>query len=301
MKPALLVLAAGLGSRYGGLKQIDPVGPCGETIIDYSIYDALKAGFGKMLFVIMRYFEDAFKEKVSSKFDSFVETAYAYQELDACLGGFEPTEGRAKPWGTAHAILVGKDVIHEPFAVINADDYYGANSFKAIARFIAAKDVSSNYYAMVGYTLGNTLSEYGAVSRGVCECDEHMFLKRIVERGEIEKVADGARYFDADGTAHSLTGNEVVSMNLWGFQPSVFHHIQSQFGRFLRDHGDNKSSELFIPSVVDDLVKSGEATVKVLPTDDPWFGVTYRKDSLTAIRCIRRLIDEGVYPERLWA
>jgi dTDP-glucose pyrophosphorylase len=300
MKPALLVLAAGLGSRYGGLKQIDPVGPCGQTIIDYSIYDALKAGFGKIVFVIRHYFEDAFKEKVGSKFDSIVETTYAYQELDACLGDFELKEDREKPWGTGHAILVCKDEIREPFAVINADDYYGTDSLKRIIRFIATKDISSNDYAMVGYTLGNTLSEYGAVSRGVCQCDEHRFLKTIVERSEIEKTMDGVRYFDADGTKHSLTGNEIVSMNLWGFQPSIFHHIHSLFGRFLIDYGNKKSSELFIPSIVDDLVKSGKVTVKVLHTDDTWFGVTYRKDRSFAIRCIRKLIDEGMYPEKLW-
>lgn len=300
MKPTLLVLAAGLGTRYGGLKQIDAVGPHGQTIIDYSIYDALKAGFGKMVFVIRHYFEDAFREKVSSKFDSFVETAYAYQELEACLGGFKLAEDREKPWGTGHAILVGRDVIHEPFAVINADDYYGTNSFKTLIGFIADKDVSCNDYGMVGYTLRNTLSDYGTVSRGVCECDEQMFLKRIVERKEVEKTTDGARCFDGDGTEHSLKGDEIVSMNLWGFQPSIFDHLQSRFGQFLRNQGNQGDSELLIPSVVDDLIRSGEATVKVLRTDDLWFGVTYRQDSSIAIRCIRRLIDEGIYPEKLW-
>ena len=293
-------MAAGLGTRYGGLKQIDAVGPNGETIIDYSLYDALRAGFGKVVFVIRHYFEDAFREKVSSKFDGLVQTAYAYQELDACLGGFEPSTDRDKPWGTGHAILVARDVVDEPFAVINADDYYGPNSFETILGFIAAKDVSSNDYAMVGYRLRNTLSDYGAVSRGVCECDEQMFLMRIVERKEIEKHAGGARYFDANGTEHPLTGDEIVSMNLWGFQPSMFDHLQSSFDRFLRDKDDQDSSELLIPSVTDDLIKSGKATVKVLRTDDSWFGITYRQDRPIAIECIRRLIDEGVYPEKLW-
>ncbi|MBL7184931.1 MAG: nucleotidyltransferase [Phycisphaerae bacterium] len=300
MKPALLVLAAGLGTRYGGLKQIDAVGPNGETIIDYSVYDALRAGFGKVVFVIRHYFEGAFREKVSSKFDGLVQTAYAYQELDACLGGFEPSMDREKPWGTGHAILVARDVVDEPFAVINADDYYGPNSFKTILGFIAAKDVSSNEYAMVGYTLRNTLSDYGAVSRGVCECDERMFLKKIVERKAIEKTEDGARYFGADRTEHHLAGDEIVSMNLWGFQPSIFDLLQSSFDRFLRDQGDQNSSELLIPSVTDDLIKSAKATVKVLRTDDSWFGVTYRQDKSIAIRCIRQLIDEGTYPEKLW-
>jgi len=300
MKPALLVLAAGLGTRYGGLKQIDAVGPNGETIIDYSLYDALRAGFGKVVFVIRHCFEDAFTEKVSSRFNGLVQTAYAYQELDTCLGDFEPSMDRDKPWGTGHAILVARDVIDEPFAVINADDYYGPNSFETILGFIATKDVSSNDYAMVGYTLRNTLSDYGAVSRGLCECDERMFLKKIVERKAIEKSDHGARYFGADRTEHHLTGDEIVSMNLWGLKPSVFDHIQSHFGRFLRDHGGQSGAELLIPSVADELITSGDATVKVLRTDDSWFGVTYRQDKPIATECIRQLIDEGVYPEELW-
>jgi UTP-glucose-1-phosphate uridylyltransferase len=299
MKPTLLVLAAGLGTRYGGLKQIDPVGPNGATIIDYSIYDGIKAGFGKVVFVIRHYFEDAFREKVSSKFDRFVETAYAYQELDVCLGDCALPKDREKPWGTGHAILVAKDAIHEPFAMINADDYYGANSFKTIAGLLTA-EVSPHHYGMVGYTLRNTLSDYGTVSRGVTECDEHMFLKRIVERKKIEKTADGARYLDAGGVAHALTGNETVSMNLWGFHPAIFTHLQSQFMQFLNEHGREKDSELYIPSVVDELVTTGKARVKVLRTDDPWFGVTYRADTSIAAACIRDLIDRGVYPENLW-
>lgn len=301
MKPTLVVLAAGLGTRYGGLKQIDAVGPNGETIIDYSIYDAMQAGFGKVVFVIRHYFEDAFREKVSSKFDRAVKTAYAYQELDACLGDFQPSADRDKPWGTGHALLVARDVVDEPFAAINADDYYGPNSFSTILRFITTKDAKPNDYAMVGYTLRNTLSDYGAVSRGVCECDEKMFLKRIVECKKIEKRADGARYFDGDGTAHPLAGDEIVSMNLWGFQPSVFDYFQSSFDSFLRDQGDQDSAELLIPSVTDDLIQSGKATVKVLRTDDSWFGVTYRQDRSIATECVRKLIDRGIYPERLWA
>jgi dTDP-glucose pyrophosphorylase len=301
MKPALLVLAAGLGTRYGGLKQIDAIGPNGETIIDYSVYDAVRAGFGRVVFVIRHYFEDAFKEKVSSKFDGFVETAYAYQEMNACLAGFEPSTDRDKPWGTGHAILVARDVIAGPFAVINADDYYGPNSFGTILRFIAAKDAAPDGYAMVGYTLRNTLSDYGAVSRGVCECDEQMFLRKIVERKEIEKHGDGARYFDADGAEHLLTGDEMVSMNLWGFQPSVFEHFQLHFDRFLGEYGNHERAELLIPSVADDLITSGKATVRVLHTDDSWFGITYRPDKFIAAECIRKLIDKGDYPEILWA
>ncbi len=299
MKPTLLVLAAGLGTRYGGLKQIDPVGPNGETIIDYSIYDGIKAGFGKVVFVIRHYFEEAFREKIGRRFAGLVETAYAYQELSACLGDLQPPRERQKPWGTGHAILVSTDVIHEPFAMINADDYYGPSSLQTIAGFLAA-DVAPDRYAMVGYVLRNTLSEYGGVSRGITECDEHMLLKRVVECKRIEKKGTGAQYPGADGTPHLLTGDEIVSMNLWGFHPSIFAHLQSLFARFLAAHGQEKDAELYIPSAVDNLVTSGKVTVKVLPTADSWFGVTYREDKPIAIRHIRRLIDEGVYPERLW-
>ena len=299
MKPTLLVLAAGLGTRYGGLKQIDAIGPYGQTIIDYSIYDGIRAGFGKVVFVIRHYFEEAFKAKVSSKFEGFVEAAYAYQELDTCLGTFPLPPDREKPWGTGHAIFASQKVIDGPFAVVNADDYYGRDSLKKIASFLTGGG-GPNDYAMVGYTLKNTLSEYGTVARGVAECDEHMFLTRVVERKKIEKTATGVRYLDADGTPHALTGNELVSMNLWGFEPSIFGFLESQFAKFLAEHGHEKNSEMYIPSVVDQLVTSGRAAVKVLHTEDPWFGVTYRADKSIATACIRKLTDEGVYPERLW-
>jgi dTDP-glucose pyrophosphorylase len=314
MKPTLLILAAGLGTRYGGLKQIDPIGPNGEIIIDYSIYDAINAGFGKLVFVIRHYFESAFKEKIGSKFDNLMETAYAYQELDACVDGFElpvpvlpaqetqvqvPKE-RDKPWGTGHAILVARDVIHEPFAVINADDHYGPGSFQLMASFLATKDLSCNDYAMVGYTLRDTLSECGPVCRGVCQCDEQMFLRTIAERKKVENTTTGVRYFEDDGTERFLTGNEIVSMNLWGFQPSIFNHLKVHFRRFLEKRSDERNSELFIPTVVDELVKKEKAKVKVLHTNDKWFGVTYRRDAATAARCIHQLIDQGLYPEKLW-
>jgi len=308
MKPTLLILAAGLGTRYSGLKQIDPVGPNGEIIIDYAVYDAINAGFGKFVFVIRHYFENAFKEKIGSKFDNLdfgelgrtVETAYAYQEVNACLGDFEPPKDRDKPWGTGHAILVAGDVIHEPFAVINADDYYGPNSFKTMARFLAKKDLSCNDHAMVGYTLRDTLSEFGPVSRGVCECDKKMFLRKIVERKRVENTATGARYFEGDGTERLLRGNEIVSRNLWGFQPSIFHHLKVHFQRFLKERSHERNSELFIPTVVDKLIEEKKATVKVLRTNDECFGVTFRRDASIAARCIRQLIDQGLYPENLW-
>jgi dTDP-glucose pyrophosphorylase len=299
MKPTLLVLAAGLGTRYGGLKQIDPVGPHGQTLIDYSLYDAIRAGFGRVVFIIRHNFEEAFLRIVSSKFDRFVPTAYAYQELEAALDDFALPPGREKPWGTGHAILVSRDAIHEPFAVVNADDYYGVGSLQKIASFLTS-DVAPDLYAMVGFILKNTMSEHGAVARGITECDEQMFLRRIVERKGIERSPAGIRYLNTAGVAHTLTGEEIVSMNLWGFHPSIFEHLAIQFRRFLQERGRERDSELYIPSVVDAIVTSGQARVKVEQTGDSWFGVTYRQDAPAATRCIQGLIARGVYPEKLW-
>ncbi len=289
-----------MGTRYGGLKQIDPIGPNGEIIIDYSIYDAINAGFGKVVFVIRHCFEDAFKEKIGNKFINLVETAYSYQEVNTCVDGFELPKDRDKPWGTGHAILVACDLIHEPFAVINADDYYGPGAFNTIARFLTTKDLSYNDYAMIGYTLRDTLSEYGSVARGVCRCDENMLLKGIIEYKKIEKTSTGARYFEDDGTKHVLTGNEIVSRNMWGFQPSIFDHLKVRFGRFLEERGYESNSELFIPTVVDELINKEKVTVKVLHANDKCFGVTYRKDAANAAKCICQLIEQGLYPENLW-
>ena len=250
--------------------------------------------------MIRHCFEDAFKEKIGNKFDNLVETAYSYQEVDTCVEGFKLPKDRDKPWGTGHAILVACDLIHEPFAVINADDYYGPDAFKAIAGFLTAKDLSCNDYAMVGYTLRDTLSEYGSVARGVCRCDEHMFLREIIERKKVEKTSTGARYFEDDGTEHALTGNEIVSRNMWGFQPSIFRHLKVSFKRFLEDRGNERDSELFIPTVVDELIEKEKAKVKVLCANDKCFGVTYRKDAANAAKCIRLLIEQGLYPENLW-
>lgn len=300
MKPTLLVLAAGMGTRYGGLKQIDPIGPSGEIIIDYSIYDALNAGFGKVVFVIRHCFEDAFKQKIGDKFIHLVKTAFAYQEIDTCVEGFELPKDRDKPWGTGHAILVACDIIREPFAVINADDYYGPDAFKTIAGFLTTKDLTSCDYAMVGYTLRDTLSEYGSVSRGVCRCDENMFLREIVERKKVEKTSTGACYFEDDGTEHVLTGDEIVSRNIWGFQPSIFNHLKVRFDRFLEERGNENNSELFIPTVVDELIEQEKAKVKVLHANDKCFGVTYRKDAANAAECVRQFIEQGLYPQNLW-
>lgn len=301
MKPTLLVMAAGMGTRYGGLKQIDPVGPNGEIIIDYSIYDALHAGFGKIVFVIRHDFEAAFKEKIGSKFDGVLPVEYAYQDLEACINGFQIPEGREKPWGTGQAVLVAEEMINEPFAVINADDYYGQHAFEVIAEFLATHErVESNEFCMVGYTLRNTLSDYGHVSRGVCHVDENGFLDAIHERKRVERIGQGARYIDPEGVIHDLTGDEVVSMNLWGFQPTIFPYLHRQFQHFLQTQGSELKSEFYIPTAVGELVDEKIASAKVLMTQGSWFGITYREDKENAVRSINRLIADGVYPEKLW-
>jgi len=301
MKPTLLILAAGMGARYGGLKQIDAVGPHGETIIDYCIYDAIRAGFGKLVFVIRQDFEEAFLEKVARKFDGVIETARTCQEMNTCLNGFAVPVDREKPWGTGHAILVAKDVIDEPFVVINADDYYGPHAFKELKDYLTQSAVSSDDdYAMVGYILRNTLSESGHVARGVCQLNDGMLLKKVTERTYIEKFETSARYLDEAGKYYPLSGDEIVSMNLWGFQPSIFDYLQEQFNEFLKTSGKKPKSEFYIPTVVDNLIHSGKARVKVLLSHDTWFGVTYSKDKDIAIASIKRLIEQGVYPEKLW-
>ena len=300
VRPTLLILAAGLGNRYGGLKQTAPVGPNGEAIIDYSIYDALSAGFDKLVFVIRRCFEDAFKNKIGSKFDAIVETSYAYQGLDDCLDGFKLPANRRKPWGTAHAILVAKNLIDETFAVINADDFYGAGSFKVIADYLSINMTSETDYCMVGYTLRNTLSEYGPVARGVCRCDEQMLLKEVIELTRIKKKGNRVEYVNDMGQSRHLSGDEIVSLNLWGFQPSIFRHLQVQFSDFLKSHGQEPNPEFFIPTAVDNLIKSGQARVKVLPTSERMFGLTYRQDKKAVVARINELVKQGVYPEKLW-
>jgi dTDP-glucose pyrophosphorylase len=300
LKPTLLIIAAGMGSRYGGLKQIDPVGPNGEIIIEYSMYDAVRAGFEKIVFVIRYYFEEAFREKIGNKLDGIVQTAYAYQELDSYLDGFPLPAGRDKLWGTGHAILVAKDVIDEPFVVINADDYYGVNSYRIIKEYLISTKGDNNDYCMIGYTLGNTLSEYGYISRGVCRCDENMYLKSVAEIKEIIKNKQGIVFTDGSGQQQTLSGDEVVSMNLWGFQPDIFTHLQKQFKEFLVEHGKEQKSEFYIPIAVDRLVTSKQKKVKVLHTGDKWFGVTYKEDKEIAQKCIQKLIEQGIYPNKLW-
>jgi UTP-glucose-1-phosphate uridylyltransferase len=301
VKPTLVILAAGIGDRYGGLKQAESVGPNGEIIIDYSVYDAVRAGFDRLVFVIRRDFEDEFKHKISGKFESDIETAYVYQELESCTGGFKPSQKRKKPWGTAHAVLAARDLVDKPFVVINADDYYGHNSFKIIADYLSCDEMlGPNRYAMVGYVLRNTLSEYGYVSRGVCECTEQMMLKKIVERIKIEKTNEAIVYFDESQRQVVLTGDEVVSMNFWGFQTTIFDYLQSQFEQFLKERGNDPKAEFFIPAVINNLIAKDLAEVKVLQTPDKWFGITWRQDKENVIKSINKLIKAGTYPEKLW-
>ncbi len=293
----MLVLAAGMGSRYGGLKQIDPVGPGGETIIDYSIYDALRAGFAKVVFVIRRDLEGPFREMVGRRFEQRLPVRYVFQELGDLPPGFAPPPNRAKPWGTAHAVLAGESALQEPFAAINADDFYGAQSFRLLAEHFAA---GSADYAMAGFTLRQTLSEFGSVARGVCEVGPDGYLKTVVELTRIERDGAGAKNTDAAGRVTPLTGEEVVSMNFWGFTPAVFPALRSKFAAFLEKHGREEKAECYIPHAINELVASGQARVKVPRTGDAWFGVTYREDRPRVVEGIRRLVARGDYPERLW-
>ena len=298
MKPTLLVLAAGMGSRYGGLKQIDPIGPSGETIIDYSIHDAIAAGFGKIVFVIRESFEEEFKELFNAKLQGKIEVAYVNQEIDKVPDGSNYIAEREKPWGTGHAILMAKECINEPFAVINADDYYGREAFFTIAEFLT-KECADGKFGMVGYHLENTISENGSVSRGVCSTDDEDNLLSVVERTQIEKQ-DGRIAYREFKEWTFIDNRTIVSMNFWGFSSALFGHLESQFVNFLKESGNELKSEFFIPTVVSDILEGGHAQVKVLSSDAQWFGVTYKEDKEKAVDAIGKLIDKGVYPVHLW-
>jgi UTP-glucose-1-phosphate uridylyltransferase len=295
-KPTLLVLAAGMGSRYGGLKQIDPVGPNGETIIDYSIYDAMRAGFGKVVFVIRHDIEEAFKQTIGARFEKKVPVEYVFQELDKLPKGFSVPSGRTKPWGTGQAILLAEDVIREPFAAINGDDFYGANSFRVLAEHLQS---GTNDFAMVGFILRNTLSEFGSVARGVCQSNNEGYLESVTEMTKIERDGKGAKTTGADGKPLSLTGDESVSMNMWGFTTGLFGNLRELFVEFLNKSGKEEKSEFYIPAAVNDMVRAKRAQVKVLKTPDSWFGVTYREDRPFVVEGIRKLIARGDYPEKI--
>ena len=305
MKPTLFLLAAGMGSRYGGLKQLDGLGPNGETIMDYSIYDAIEAGFGKVVWVIRKDFEEQFRTQILSKYQDKIPCELCFQGLDALPEGFSVPEGRVKPWGTNHAVLMGKDVIKEPFCVINFDDFYNRDAFKVIGKYLAElPEGAKNQYAMVGFRVGNTLSENGTVARGICSKDEKGNLTTVVERTEIQRVpADGpVCYKDEDGKWVAIDDNTPVSMNMWGFTPDYFEHSEEYFKEFLADpkNMENLKAEFFIPLMVNKLINEKTATVKVLDTTSKWFGVTYAADRPDTVARIKSLVDEGVYPNKLF-
>ena len=294
-----------MGSRYGGLKQLDGLGPNGETIMDYSIYDAIRAGFGKLVFVIRKDFETDFRAKIISKYEGHLPVEVVFQSLDKIPEGFEVPEGRVKPWGTNHAVLMGADVIHEPFAVINCDDFYGCDSFAVMGKFLSSlPEGSTGKYSMVGFRVGNTLSESGTVSRGVCGTNASGHLTTVVERTKIERKTDGTiKYLEEDGTTWTAVAeNTPVSMNFWGFTPDYFPYSLDAFKRFLAlpTTKTNLKAEFFIPLVVDELIRAGKATVDVLDTTSRWFGVTYPEDRPGTVAKIKKLVDEGVYPDKLF-
>ena len=299
MKPTLFVLAAGMGSRYGGLKQIDGLGPNGETIMDYSVYDALRAGFGKVVFVIRKDFEEAFREVVISKYADKVPCEVCFQSVDKVPEGCTYNPERTKPWGTNHAVLMAKGLINEPFAVINADDFYGRESFQVLADYLKSVEGMTGKYCMVGYRVANTLSENGSVSRGVCATDENGYLTDVVERTKIEKVGDKIIYTE-DGVDTEISPNSPVSMNMWGFTPEYFDYVEKAFVEFLKTRGQELKSEFYIPTLVNDMIRNGEATCKVLDTTSKWFGVTYAEDRPQVVMKINNLVKEGVYPEKLF-
>ncbi len=299
MKPTLLILAAGMGSRYGGIKQMDSFGPSGETIIDYSIYDAIKSGFGKIVFIIRNDFAEAFKNIFENKLKGKIETDYVMQEMDSYTAGFKFTGERTKPWGTAHAVLCAKDAIHEPFAVINADDFYGRDAFEKAAAFLK-KEVSPETWCIIGYELSKTLSEHGTVSRGVCKVDDNGNLISIAERVKIYPEENKIVY-EENNTKTQLPADTPVSMNFWGFYQNAFDYIQKLFKKFLEENGDNPKAEFFIPIVGDAFIKNGDGKIKVIPTSSKWFGVTYKEDAPEVKKNIEALIQNCVYPSPLWS
>ena len=302
MKPTLLVLAAGMGSRYGGLKQMDPMGPNGETVLDYSVYDAIRAGFGRVVFIIREDFADAFKQGVGSRFADRIQVDYAFQKLDDLPEGFSVPEGRVKPWGTSHAVRAARDIVKEPFSVINADDFYGADSYQRAAAFFAESSASDgkSHYAMVGYPLKNTLSDHGDVNRGICQIDTNRLLTDVEEYVKIEREADGICRGEAlDGVRKPVDEENPVSMNFWAFTPDFFTHLEAAFIDFLKENGSKEKSECYIPTIVDTLIRAGKADCQVLETSSHWFGVTYPEDKAHVVESIATLIEAGDYPAQL--
>ena len=298
----LVIMAAGMGSRYGGIKQLEPVGPSGEIIMDYSIYDAISAGFNKVVFIIRRDLEKDFKEIIGNRIEKLIHVEYVFQDLSGIPQGFTLPAERSKPWGTGQAVLCCKDVVKEPFAVINADDYYGKVAFKIVYDFLNDKSYQSNQYCMAGFILGNTLSENGAVTRGVCKANEAGVLIDIIETSGIIPEGDHAIAKSSTGEDAIIDLQSMVSMNMWGFQPQLFDYLEEGFETFLSDLGENElKKEYLLPTVVGDLVKASEVEVSVLKTADRWFGVTYKEDKEVVVSSIKKLIDKGDYPQKLFA
>lgn len=302
MKPTLLILAAGMGSRYGGLKQIDGFGPSGEAIIEYSIYDAIRAGFGKVVFVIRKSIEEPFKAYFKGKFEDQIEIGYAYQEIDNVPKGIEYSPERKKPWGTGHAVMVAEAEIDTPFAMINADDFYGKEAYDKMAEYLieAGKEANPSYCIM-GYKLKNTLSDHGFVSRGDCEVNEEGFLIKVTERTHIERIDGAVKYKDENGNLVPLSEDTIVSMNMMGFMPNVFEHLQFYFAGFIKENGFKPKSEFYVPNLLTHVINDEKETVKVLSSDATWFGVTYQEDKPSVIGSINSLVEQGVYPKNLWA
>ena len=310
-KPTLVVLAAGMGSRYGGLKQVDPVGPSGEAILDYSVFDAVRAGFAKVVFVIRRDFEEEFRAKVGSKFERMVEVGYCYQDIADLPAPYSVPAGRVKPWGTAHATRAARDAVKGPFALVNADDFYGRDAFERLARFLVGSDrveiVSQTlsdpvlHFAMVGFRLDRTLSENGSVARGICDIAPDGMLRTVKEMTKLVRAGDAAENREDESNPVKVPLDARVSMNCWGFTEGLFAELESRFPAWLAENGAKEKSEWYIPFVVDELVREGRADCRVLPTDSSWFGVTYREDKPFVVESIRRLVESGEYPVNLFA
>jgi dTDP-glucose pyrophosphorylase len=301
MKPTLLILAAGMGSRYGGLKQLAAMGPSGEVVLDYSVFDAIRAGFGKVVFVIRRDFEEQFRTQIGSKFGDRITVEYAFQDMNDLPAGYSVPEGRSKPWGTAHALLSAQGVVHEPFLMINADDFYGRDAFQKMAQDLCTPrpQDGKSHYSMVGYFLRNTLSDHGSVARGVCTRDSNGMLSSVTEMTKIFKTTDGAENRET-APALPLTGAEVVSMNFFGFTTDIFEHLKLAFTEFLKENGTDMKAECYAPKVVNDLIQRGQADVRVLESNDSWFGVTYPEDRDDVVASIQSLVASGAYPQSLW-
>ena len=303
MKPTLFVLAAGMGSRYGGLKQLDGLGPNGETIMDYSIFDAIRGGFGKLVFVIRKSFEKDFREKIISKYENHIPVEVVFQDLNDLPEGFTCPEGREKPWGTNHAVLMGKKVINEPFAVINADDFYGRDSFAVLGKQLSEMDGKKNDYCMVGYRVGNTLSESGSVARGVCATNEEGYLTGVVERTAIERIDGDIQFVDENGKKVVLEENTPVSMNMWGLTPEFLDVLDRGFQEFFeKEVPENPlKAEYLIPIFIGELLEHGKISVKVLKTNDTWYGMTYHEDVAAVKDSFKRMLENGVYKTDLFS